>query len=301
MNLKKTTTLGAAGLASVLLASCGGSADTGGDDAAGGDEASAAASSMYTWISNESDREQWGAFVTAAQQEDPDFSLEMEGPAFPDYWTTVRTRMNAADAPCILTSQAARTQELAEILVPLDDLAEEAGLDLSIYNEAMITAMTVDGSLRAIPYDAEPVVLYYNKDMFAAAGLAEPGTGYTTDQFVSDAKALTKDGVFGTAMPPAFTGGPGVPVAFANGNAPVQDGELALTDPGFVEDIQWSFDLVAEHGVAEAPQSGDPTDVHLQDFMAGKAAMLIEERQPTLVDRERLPRPQRISVQEAGS
>lgn len=272
MSSQKMTAVGAASLATVFLASCGGG--TGGAGSEG--EASATASAMYTWLSNDSDREQWQAFITAAQQEDPEFDLSMEGPAFPDYWTTVRTRMNAADAPCILTTQAARAQELSEILMPLDDLAEAQGLDLSIYNEAMISGMTVDGTVRAIPYDAEPVVLYYNKDLFEAAGLEEPATGYTTEQFVEDAKALTKDGVYGTAVPPTFVGGPGVPVAFANGNAPVVDGELNLTDPDFVEDIQWSFDLVAEQGVAEAPQSGDPSDVNLQDFMAGKAAMIID-------------------------
>lgn len=282
MKSRTMLSLGAAGLATVLLASCGGGdggdggGGAGGSEGGNGGEASAAASAMYTWLSNESDREQWQAFVTAAQAEDPEFELSMEGPAFPDYWTTVRTRMNAPDAPCIMTTQAARTQELAELLMPLDDLADEAGLDVGQYNEAMMSAMTVEGSVRAIPYDAEPVVLYYNKDLFAAAGLEEPTTGYTTEQFVADAKALTKEGVYGTAMPPTFTGGPGVPVAFANGNPPTQDGELSLTDPDFVEDIQWSFDLVAEHGVAEAPQSGQPSDVHLQEFMSGQVGMIIE-------------------------
>jgi multiple sugar transport system substrate-binding protein len=276
MNLKTLTAVGAAGLATVLLASCssGGGSSSGGSNSGGGD--SAQASAMYTWLSNDSDREQWQAFVTAAQQKDPEFDLSMEGPAFPDYWTTVRTRMNASDAPCIMTTQAARTQELSELLMPLDDLAKAADVDLGQYNEAMMSAMTVDGSVRAIPYDAEPVVLYYNKDLFAAAGIPEPTTGYTTEQFVNDAKALTKDGVYGTAVPPVFTGGPGVPVAFANGHAPTKDGKLDLTDPDFVKDVQWSFDLVAKDGVAVAPQSGDPSDVHLQEFMAGKAAMIID-------------------------
>src|SRR5215218_4728343 len=190
---KKIAAAALTGATTALLAACGGG---GGGGAVSGD-ASAQASSMYTWISNASDRDQWEAFITAAQKEDPKFSLDLEGPSFPDYWTTVRTRMAASDAPCIMTTQAARTQELGDILMPLDDLVKEQGLDLSGYNEAMIDAMTVDGSVRAIPYDAEPVVLYYNKDLFAAAGLDEPGAGYTRDQFLSDAKALTTDGVYG--------------------------------------------------------------------------------------------------------
>ncbi|GAA4431734.1 hypothetical protein GCM10023169_36580 [Georgenia halophila] len=254
-------------LALALLTACGND---------GSDDGSSQAASMYTWISNESDRAQWEAFITAAQEEDPEFTLALEGPSFADYWTTVHTRIGASDAPCILTTQAARTQELADLLIPLDDLAEEQGLDLSAYNDAMMQAMTVDGTVRAVPYDAEPVVLYYNKDLFAEAGLEEPGLDYTQEQFLSDAKALTGDGQYGVAVPPVFTGGPGMPVAFANGNVPVENGELNLTGPRFVEDMQWAFDLVAEHDVASAPQSGDASDVHLQEFTSGNAAMIID-------------------------
>ncbi len=264
MKSRRLVAAGATGLVVAMLAACGG-----GD---GGNSAS----SMYTWISNASDRAQWEAFVTAAQQEDPEFDLRLEGPSFEDYWTTVHTRMGAADAPCILTTQAARAQELDDILMPLDDLAAEHGLDISMYNDAMIEALTVDGTVRAIPYDAEPVVLYYNKDRFAEAGLDEPGLNYTREQFLADARALTGEGRYGFAVPPVFTGGPGIPLSSANGNVPVADGELQLTEPGFVEDMQWAFDLVAEHCVAAAPQSGDPTDVHLQEFTSSNAAMIID-------------------------
>src|SRR5690606_2322549 len=170
MKSRRLVAAGATGLVVAMLAACGG-----GD---GGNSAS----SMYTWISNASDRAQWEAFVTAAQQEDPEFDLRLEGPSFEDYWTTVHTRMGAADAPCILTTQAARARGLDGILMPLDDLAAEHGLDISMYNDAMIEALTVDGTVRAIPYDAEPVVLYYNKDRFAEAGLDEPGLNYTREQ-----------------------------------------------------------------------------------------------------------------------
>jgi len=266
---KRTTVVGAVGTAMLLLAACG---------SAGSEESgdSGNASAMYTWITNENDREQWEALVSSAQEEDSSFSLELEGPGFADYWTKVKTRMSSSDAPCIVTTQAARAQELSDILMPLDELAAEHELDLEIYNDAMLQGMTVDGGVRAIPYDAEPMVLYYNKDLFTEAGLELPGLDYTTEQFISDAKALTGDGKYGFAVSPFLSAGPTLPFAFANGNVPVQDNELTLTDPGFVKDAQWTFDLVAEHKVAVAPQSADPTDVHQQHFMAGNAAMIID-------------------------
>ena len=241
----------------------------------GSKDKSAQASKMYTWVSNESDRAQWDTFVKGVQETDSNFKLDIEGPSFQDYWTKIKTRMSSADAPCIVTTQAARAQELGELLTPLDDLAKEAGLDLTKYNQAMMQGMTVDGKVRAIPYDAEPMVLFYNKTMFAQAGLKEPGVDYTYEQFLSDAKALTKDGVQGFAVAPDISY-PYLPFAFANGNVPVKDGKLNITDPGFVADIQQTFDLVGKENVAAAPNPADTTDVPMQGFQAKKVAMVIE-------------------------
>ena len=241
----------------------------------GSKDKSAQVSKMYTWVSNESDRAQWDTFVKGVQETDSNFKLDIEGPSFQDYWTKIKTRMSSADAPCIVTTQAARAQELGELLTPLDDLAKEAGLDLTRYNQAMMQGMTVDGKVRAIPYDAEPMVLFYNKTMFAQAGLKEPGVDYTYEQFLSDAKALTKDGVQGFAVAPDISY-PYLPFAFANGNVPVKDGTLNITDPGFVADIQQTFDLVGKENVAAAPNPADTTDVPMQGFQAKKVAMVIE-------------------------
>ncbi|WP_240793594.1 MULTISPECIES: sugar ABC transporter substrate-binding protein [unclassified Arthrobacter] len=264
--------LGAAAVAAIAasaLTACGSSS-------AGSSGESKEASSMYTWITNENDRAQWQAFIDAAKEKDPDFNLTLEGPSFNDYWTKVKTRLSSSGAPCIITTQAARAQELKDLTVPLDDLAKSNNIDVSMYNKAMIDGLTVDGTLRGIPYDAEPVVLYYNKDLLAAAGVKEPTLSYTTSQFVADLKALTKDGVMGLAVPPGFGSGPGLPIAFANGNEPVKDGQLDLTNEGLVKDQQFAFDLAAKEKVANAPQASDGTDVPEQQFMSGKAAMIID-------------------------
>lgn len=272
MSTTRTLAASAALTAAVLgTAACGGSSGSG----SGPSGSSAAASQMYTWVSNEGDRQQWQSFVDGAKQADPNFTLTFEGPAFDQYWTKVKTRMAASDAPCILTTQAARAQELKHILAPLDQLAKDAGLDLSQYNPAMMKALTVDGTVRAIPYDAEPMVLYYNKTMFKKAGIPEPGLDYTRDQFLKDAKALTQGNVMGFAVAPDFSY-PYLPLAFANGDAPVKDGALDLTNPAFVADIQWVFDLVDKEKVAAAPNPADTTDVPMQGFQAGKVAMIVE-------------------------
>lgn len=250
------------------LSACGGSSGGGG----GG---SAASSTLYTWISNENDRAQWQAFIDSAKSKDPDFQLELEGPSFEDYWTKVKTRMSAGDAPSLLTTQAARAQELDALLAPLDDLAEQAGIDLSTYNQAMIAGMTVGGSVRAIPYDAEPMVLFYNRALFRDAGLEEPVDSYPMDRFLEDAKAMTSGDRYGLAISSGLVH-LGLAIAFANGGAPVVDEQLTLTDPKVVEGIQFGFDLVTEHQVAKAPAAVDSEPAAQQDLMNGNVAMYLD-------------------------
>lgn len=248
------------------LSACGSSSGGG---------SSSPSSSLYTWISNENDREQWQAFIDSAKSSDPEFELTLEGPSFEDYWTKVKTRMSSGDAPSLLTTQAARAQELDALLMPLEDLAASAGLDLSEYNEAMITGMTVGGTVRAIPYDAEPLVLFYNRALFEAAGLDQPSDTYSMDRFVDDATALTSGDDYGLALSSGLVH-LGLAVAFANGGAPVVDGELTLTDPKVVEGIQFAFDLVTEHQVARAPAAVDSEPAAQQDLINGNVAMYLD-------------------------
>ncbi|MCG6567442.1 ABC transporter substrate-binding protein [Tessaracoccus sp. ZS01] len=274
MNIRRVTAIAACATLALGLAACGGDSGTGTDGANG--EADPRANQMYTWVSNESDREQWETFIAGVQEGgDSEFDITLDGPSFQEYWTLVKTRMAASDAPCIITTQAARAQELGSLLSPLDDLAKDAGLDLSQYNEAMMQGLTVDGTIRAIPYDAEPMLLFFNKEMFEAAGLELPGADYSREQFLSDAKALTKDDKYGFAVS-ADIGYPPLALSFANGVGPTKDGELNLTDPALIEDVQWTMDLVNKEQVAAAPNPGDTDEIGRQAFMAGNVGMFID-------------------------
>ncbi|PJJ61992.1 ABC transporter substrate-binding protein [Compostimonas suwonensis] len=230
---------------------------------------------MYAWISGDTEREQWQSFVDLARADDPDLpEITLEGPSFSDYMTKVKTRLAGGDTVCIVTTQATGAESLKDVLLPLDDLIESSGTDLSDFNQSMLDGMTVDGDLLALPYDAEPLTLFYNKDQFRDAGLALPGTTYTREQFRSDAQALTTPDRFGFAMAPGLS----VPNAWAlaDGVPAVKDGELDITSPEFVEQLQSYFDLAAVDGVARAPEAADASEVSQQAFINGDTSMLIE-------------------------
>ena len=263
--------LGATASAFALLAGACGSGGTA-SGGSGGDQAH----QMYTWVSTENDRAQWQSFVDAAKEADPNFTLTLDGPSFNDYWTKIKTRMVAGDAPCILTTQAARAQELSGLLEPLDSYMEKAGIKASDYNAAMMQGMTVDGHVLALPYDAEPDVLYYNRELFEKAGLAAPTTSYTTAQFLSDAKALTGDGQYGVAVKPLLLGNAPGDFGISFGGQVSQDGKNTLTDPKFVEGVQFAFDLVHKEQVAVAPNAADNDGPAQTAFTSGTAAMIID-------------------------
>ena len=49
------------------------------------------------------------------------------------------------------------------------------------------------GELMCIPQNISSLVVYYNKDLFDAAGLDHPAEDWTWDDFLATAKALTRD------------------------------------------------------------------------------------------------------------
>ena len=61
--------------------------------------------------------------------------------------------------------------------------------------ENILSSVSVDGKQYAVPMSAPRAnVLMYNRDVLKGAGIAEPGEGYTLDQFLADLDALKAKG-----------------------------------------------------------------------------------------------------------
>lgn len=79
-----------------------------------------------------------------------------------------------------------------KVLAPLDDFIQKESFDTSVYPESLLVPLRYDNKLYALPQEISPFVIYYNKDMFEAAGVALPKDDWTIDEFYAAAKALTK-------------------------------------------------------------------------------------------------------------
>jgi multiple sugar transport system substrate-binding protein len=144
------------------------------------------------------------------------------------------------------------------------------------------------GQLMCIPQNISSLVVYYNKDLFDAAGLDYPEDDWTWDEFLSAAKALTLDvdgdgrvNQYGLGteasifrLAPFVWGNGGELVVLESGLRPIR---LALDSRAAREAVEWFVALQTEHGVvpdalAEAAESSESR------FIGGRTAMYLNSR-----------------------
>jgi ABC-type glycerol-3-phosphate transport system substrate-binding protein len=128
----------------------------------------------------------------------------------------------------------------------------------------------------ALPYDFGPLVLFYNRDMFAKEGVKLPQPGWTEADFMQAARTLTKNGNYGFAIsePDAF-------LAFARskGARYLNDqGELDLTNAALKQAFTQYAALVSQDKVAPLfPASGTLTSAIANGrFTSGNVAMYVD-------------------------
>lgn len=160
---------------------------------------------------------------------------------------------------------------------PIGPLMEKAGVSLGDYYEEPRKAFTYDGALQCMPQNISSMVVYWNTDLFADAGLPTPGPDWTFDDLVAAAKALTSGQVKGLGIEPSITRM--APVIWGNGGRIVDDLEsptrLTLDEPASREALQRMQDLAAQVSPDKESQASQGL---LEQFMTGKLAMLMSSR-----------------------
>lgn len=227
---------------------------------------------MYTWIGGKADTQQWNDYIAGGKHADPKMSVSFSGPPIGDYYTKLPTVMKSSSAPCLLTFQNGRVGQYVQGLEPLDDLAKKNKVDLKAYTSAMLEQLSVDGKLYSLPFNAGPTVILYNKKLFKDAGVADPTTHWTTDDFIATAKATTKNGVYGFAIGQASN--PISTLMAADGYPWADKNGPKLDDPHFRDALQLLVDLSNKYKVAkplEAAPGGTFPDIDA--FSTSQAAM----------------------------
>ena len=94
-------------------------------------------------------------------------------------------------------------------MTPLTEFLKDSKINLDDFEASALEAMTWNGELYQLPYTANTCILYYNADLFDAAGVEYPttdwdDTSWNWDAFVEMAKKLTLDSEGRNALDPDF-------------------------------------------------------------------------------------------------
>lgn len=111
------------------------------------------------------------------------------------------------------------------------------------------------GDAYGLPVEVDPWVLFYNRDLFDAAGVPYPPAGWRWDDFLTTAQALGASGM--VRFPFGSWGGQVTPFVYQNGGALVDDlfspTAAMLLDSATVEAVRWYADLALVEGVMSTP------------------------------------------------
>lgn len=111
-----------------------------------------------------------------------------------DYMTVLATELSGSgsdfDVVTIKDVPGYATLVQKNTLESLDDYITDAGINLADFN-GITDQVTVDGSLYELPFRSDYWLIYYNKDVFDAAGIAYPSNDMTMEDYDALARQLT--------------------------------------------------------------------------------------------------------------
>ena len=201
---------------------------------------------------------------------------------YADVQTAIQTTIDGGgEPPALGVMLATALYDLinADYIVPLDgyvtDVLGRGDTFTSDFLPAFLANSYYDDQLWSIPFQRSAVVMYYNADMFAAAGL-EPPTSWQT--WAEAAQALTVvDGDttnYGLHFSSDWPYWLFQPLAIGAGQNILEDDcTVVFDDPAVIEAVQFYIDLSAVYGAMPAGvQASWPTDP--PDLASGATAMI---------------------------
>ena len=244
------------------------------------------------------ERQAYLDLVAAFEEAHPEIGVEMTHiPSPSDYRTRLATEFAAGSPPDVTLMNYRRYGAFVAngLLEPVGPyLAASELIQPEDFYPITIDAFTWAGVITCIPQNISSLVVYYNQDMFDAAGLSYPADDWTWDDFVKTAVALTQDfdengtiDQYGLGVAPSLYRL--APFVWQN-DAPIVNNDefparLTLTRPPSQAALQWFVDLRQVHGVVpnrveEASQDSESR------FVGGRTVMFLNSRRGTPTYRE---------------
>lgn len=231
--------------------------------------------------------------IARFEEANPDILVQLEAVAGRDYYTRLLTQIVAKSAPDIMQigDDAVPRFVNAGAFMPLDGFINgDYPLDTDIYLPGVLEPGQWEGQQWLLPKDFSPLAVYYNKAIFDAYGVDYPQDGWTWNDMLETAQALTKDtdgdgrtDLWGIQLTANWTTGFEYYVAAAGGRLINEEGTSfvgEMDSPETIEAVQFFSDLYNVHKVAPPPADYSLWAGGNSEFGNGKAAMRLFGRWP---------------------
>ncbi len=222
--------------------------------------------------------------ANAFMAEHPEIKVELWNQPWDDYFTKIQTLWASGDSkaiPDVAFLWPTPQYAAQDVLENLEPFIQNAGYNLDDYWPGLLESAKYQGSVYGFPRDIEVNVLYYNKDLFDAAGVAYPDETWTWNDLLAAAEKLTVKDASGstTQYALAMEGGKYAKWINQNGGAILDDyvnpSKCMMNDSKSVEAITFFADLM-NNGYAmrdaDLSQAGGDAAV----FASDQAAMIIQ-------------------------
>ena len=222
---------------------------------------------------DEKDTALWTSLADLVTAEYPNITVTPQISGWTDYWTRLPVLASSGQIADLVAMQSMRMPSFYSILEPLDDHFASDKFDTSVFESSIIAGLGHDGKQYALPYDVGPWMVFYNRDKFAAAGLAEPALDWTFADFKAAADKLTEGENYGYANQAFdFIAGP-VALGAEYFNA---DNQFDLTNAGYLGAVSQFVDLTTVDKASPVFASGAGAVTASGRFASGNAAMYID-------------------------
>ncbi len=260
--------LGGGAAAALALSACGGGSSS-------GSSSTSKDLSWFMWSGSTAEVDAWKKVADIAGKSSG-ATISFQTAAWNDYWTKLTSQAASGQTADLVSIQSLRAPQFAQLFVDLSDRLSDMGVSESDFDPGILEACKVDGKLLALPYDFGPLVIFYNKTAFQAAGLDLPAAGWTQDDFTTAAKALTTGdqyGFFAGAVPDSI-----IPWAMSQHGvqAVTSDGKLDIDTDEWRDTLSWYQGLITKDKVAAPIPAAGSQAASTNQFLSGNAAMNID-------------------------
>ena len=218
------------------------------------------------------------------QSKNPHITVNQLGVNFFDYWTKLSTAMAAGSGPDLALNDTSTVPSRAKTgaILSTDEFIARDGVQLDDYFPVLVDRMKYEGKMYGMPNDTDVRVLFYNKKMFADAGLDPNAPPANWDELEQYADKLTK--WYDNKMLDVIGFSPALgnlhfwTLAWTNGGDFWDDeGKPTFNSAENLEALQWEKKIQDKYGVkAMSAFNSQASALGFSPFIAGKAAMIVD-------------------------